>query len=130
MRRVEHHAVELHRALASGFERRDDALGDGDVLLKAEPVHGDHVAVAGTNRKLLVFPLAQLPVQARGKGVTLMRLKYAELADLKTLDAAQGLTWTANGKEGRERELTAWRGIRAGGGRQVPRGFPKTHRFS
>ena len=44
----------------------------------------------------------ELPVQARGKGVTLMRLKDAELADLKTLDAAQGLTWTANGKEGRE----------------------------
>ena len=41
-------------------------------------------------------------MQARGKGVTLMRLKDAELADLKTLDAAQGLTWTANGKEGRD----------------------------
>ena len=89
------------------------------------------LALAGTNRKLLIFPLAELPVQARGKGVTLMRLKDAELADLKTLDAAQGLTWIANGKERRERDLTAWRGLRAGsGGASAPRGFPKNNRFS
>ena len=105
-------------------------LSAGDTLLAAVPVEGDHLALAGTNRKLLIFPLAQLPVQARGKGVTLMRLKDAELADLKTLDAAQGLTWIANGKEGRERDLTAWRGVRAAGGRAAPRGFPKNNRFS
>ncbi len=104
-------------------------LSAGDTLLAAVPVDGDCVALAGTNRKLLIFPLAQLPVQARGKGVTLMRLKDAELADLKTLDATQGLTWITNGKEGRERDLTAWRGVRAAGGRAAPRGFPKNNRF-
>ena len=76
-------------------------LTPGDTLLAAVPVEGDHLAVTGTNRKLLIFPLAELPVQARGKGVTLMRLKDAELADLKTLDLAAGLAWTANGRERR-----------------------------
>ena len=83
--------------------------------------------MAGTNRKLLIFPLADLPVQARGKGVTLMRLKDAELADLKTLDLAQGLTWIANGKEGRERDLTAAGAARAPVGRGWrPTAFPRT----
>ena len=63
-------------------------LTPGDALLAAVPVEGDHLAVTGTNRKLLIFPLADLPVQARGKGVTLMRLKGAELADVRTLDLA------------------------------------------
>ena len=104
-------------------------LSAGDALLAAVPVEGDHLALAGTNRKLLIFPLAELPVQARGKGVTLMRLKGAELADLKTLDLAQGLSWSANGKERRVADLAAWRGPRAGAGRMAPPGFPKNNRF-
>ena len=34
-----------------------------------------HVATIGENRKLLVFPLAQVPEMARGKGVRLQRYK-------------------------------------------------------
>ena len=104
-------------------------LTPGDTLLAAVPVEGDHLAVAGTNRKLLIFPLADLPVQARGKGVTLMRLKDAELADVRTLDLAAGLTWSANGRERRVTDLAGWRGARAGSGRMVPNGFPKNNRF-
>jgi len=104
-------------------------LGPGDGVLAAVPVEGDQVAVAGTNRKLLVFPLAELPVQARGKGVTLIRLKDAELADVKTFELAQGLIWNGNGKERRVADLTPWQGSRAGAGRMAPPGFPKNHRF-
>jgi topoisomerase IV subunit A len=104
-------------------------LAEGDAVLAAVPVEGDHVAVVGTNRKLLVFPVADLPVQARGKGVTLIRLKDAELADLRTLDLARGLAWTASGRERRVADLGVWRGPRAGAGRTVPAGFPKNHRF-
>ena len=42
---------------------------------------GDHVAVVGENRKLLVFPLAELPEMGRGKGVRLQRYKDGGLAD-------------------------------------------------
>jgi topoisomerase-4 subunit A len=104
-------------------------LGPGDGVLAAVPVEGDQVAVAGNNRKLLVFPLAELPVQARGKGVTLMRLKDAALADVKTFELAQGLTWSGNGKERRLADLAPWQGNRAGAGRMAPQGFPKSHRF-
>ena len=104
-------------------------LGEGDALVTAVPASGDLLAVSGTNRKLLIFPLAELPVQARGKGVTLMRLKDADLADVKTLETVQGLTWNAGGKERRVSDLTPWRGARAGSGRMAPPGFPKTHRF-
>jgi topoisomerase-4 subunit A len=105
-------------------------LTPGDGLRAVVPVEGDHLAVTGTNRKLLVFPVADLPVQARGKGVTLMRLKDAELADLRTLDIAAGLAWAANGRERRLADLTGWRGARASSGRMAPNGFPKSNRFT
>ena len=104
-------------------------LGTGDAVLAAVPVSGDQIALAATNRKVLVFPLTELPVQARGKGVTLMKLKDAELADVKTFELAQGLAWTSNGKERRIADPTPWRGSRAGAGRIAPPGFPKAHRF-
>ncbi len=47
-------------------------------------VEGDMVAVVGENRKLLVFPLEQLPEMGRGKGVRLQRYKDGGLSDLKT----------------------------------------------
>ena len=73
---------------------------------------------------------APSPVQVRGKGVTLMRLKDARLADLRTFDLTQGLSWSANGKERRVADLATWRGPRAGSGRMVPNGFPRNNRFS
>ncbi|MFO1073180.1 MAG: DNA topoisomerase IV subunit A [Geminicoccaceae bacterium] len=105
-------------------------LGEGDQLLRIVPATGDLVAVAGTNHKLLVFPLAELPVLARGKGVTLMRLKDAQLADVKAFAEADGLTWAvAGGKERRLGDLAGYRGSRAAAGRLAPTGFPKNHRF-
>ena len=97
------------------------------------PVDGDSVAVVGENRKLLVFPLSQVPDMARGKGVRLQRYKDGGLADAKVFRMADGLTWTDGG--GRlfvrgEAELLEWRGDRAQAGRLVPKGFPKSGRFS
>jgi topoisomerase-4 subunit A len=99
-------------------------------VLAAVPVEGSHLAVSGTNRKLLILPIDELPQQARGKGVTLMRLKDAEIADVRTLDPAEGLSWTGNGKERRVADLTPWLGGRATAGRMAPQGFPKNHKFN
>ncbi|MGB3502194.1 MAG: DNA topoisomerase IV subunit A [Mesorhizobium sp.] len=95
-------------------------------------VSGDHVAVVGENRKLLVFPLEQVPEMARGKGVRLQRYKDGGIADVKTFAMDQGLTWqdSADRTYTRTRaELDEWMGERAAAGRMAPKGFPRTGRF-
>ncbi|MFC0198963.1 DNA topoisomerase IV subunit A [Paracoccus rhizosphaerae] len=110
---------------------------NGDALL-CRPVHGDHVAVVGENRKLLVFPLAELPEMARGKGVRLQRygkggglIKDDCMTDAICLTLAQGLSWQMGGGKTRtEPDLTEWLGKRGSTGRMAPRGFPRDNRFT
>ncbi len=99
-------------------------------LRVARRVAGDHVAVVGENRKMLVFPLAELPEMGRGKGVRLQRYKDGGLRDAVTFELAQGLVW--KDPAGRTRtviELGDWLGVRASAGRMAPRGFPQDNRF-
>ncbi|MEM8570545.1 MAG: DNA topoisomerase IV subunit A [Pseudomonadota bacterium] len=94
------------------------------------PVNGDHVATVGENRKLLVFPTAELPELSRGKGVRLQRYKDGGLKDATTFNLSEGLSW--QDPAGRTRtvsDLAEWLGPRAGAGRMAPRGFPKDNRF-
>jgi topoisomerase-4 subunit A len=96
------------------------------------PMTGDHVAVVGENRKVLVFPRDELPEMGRGKGVRLQRYKDGGLADATTFALAQGLAW--KDPAGRTRtvvgaELAEWIGARASAGRMAPRGFPRENRF-
>lgn len=110
---------------------------NGDALL-CRPVSGDHVAVVGENRKMLVFPLAELPEMVRGKGVRLQRfgkggglVKADELVDAICLTLAQGLSWPMTGGKTRtEPDLTEWLGKRGSAGRMAPRGFPRDNRFA
>jgi topoisomerase-4 subunit A len=96
------------------------------------PAAGDHVAIIGQNRKLLVFPLAQLNEMARGKGTRLQRYKDGGVSDAKVFAIAEGLTWRDSA--GRtftvaRPELKEWIGNRAEAGRLPPKGFPKTNKF-
>jgi topoisomerase-4 subunit A len=100
--------------------------------LVAAEASGDHVAIVGENRKLLVFPIAQLPEMGRGKGVRLQRYKEGGVADAKVFNLADGLTW----KDTSDRtwtvsaaELAEWVANRAEAGRLPPKGFPKTNKF-
>ena len=103
---------------------------NGDALL-CRPVQGDHVAVVGDNRKLLVFPLDELPEMARGKGVRLLKFKDGGLSDAVCLTLAEGLSWPmGGGKTRHEPDLTEWLGKRATAGRMAPRGFPRDNRFA
>src|SRR5450432_548812 len=95
-------------------------------------VTGDTVAVIGNNRKLLLFPIDQVPEMARGRGVRLQKYKDGGLSDIATFDAKDGLTWKDSA--GREfsatiKELADWRGNRADAGRLPPKGFPKSNKF-
>ncbi len=95
------------------------------------PVTGDHVAVVGENRKLLVMPLAELPEMTRGKGVRLQRYKDGGLADAVCFCIADGLCWRdPAGRTRTESDLSEWLGRRASAGRMAPRGFPRDNRFN
>ncbi|MGO7297911.1 DNA topoisomerase IV subunit A [Rhizobium ruizarguesonis] len=97
------------------------------------PVSGDHVAVVGENRKLLVFPLAQVPEMSRGKGVRLQRYKDGGISDVRCFAISDGLIWedsagrTFTKNKG---ELAEWLADRATAGRTVPKGFPRSGKFA
>ena len=95
-------------------------------------VEGELFASIGENRKMVIFPLNQVPEMARGRGVRLQRYKDGGLSDLKTFMAEQGLSWTDTA--GRAftltlNELADWRGNRADAGRLAPKGFPRSNTF-
>ena len=108
-------------------------VGAPDEARLLVPVEGDMVAVIGQNRKMLVFPMNQLPVMTRGKGVRLQRYKDGGISDLKTFKSETGLTWTdSSGRTFTKpvAELTEWIADRATAGRQPPNGFPRNNRFT
>ncbi len=105
-------------------------LKPGERALLCIPVDGDHVAVIGTNRKLLVFPIDQLPELSRGAGVQLQKYRDGTLADAKVFRLADGLTWRLGDKTRTETDLRAWLGDRAQAGKLPPNGFPRSGRFS
>ncbi|MDP4823442.1 MAG: DNA topoisomerase IV subunit A, partial [Aestuariivirgaceae bacterium] len=95
------------------------------------PEGADHLAVVGENRKLLIFKLADLPEMSRGKGVRLQKYKDGGLSDVRAFKLADGMTWTdTSGRLFTLTELAEWLGDRAGAGRIVPKGFPRSNRFS
>ena len=103
----------------------------GTRALVCKPVDGDHVAVVGENRKVLVFALDELPEMARGKGVRLQKYKDGGLSDATTFTLADGLSWLdPAGRTRTETALEEWTGKRAGAGRMAPRGFPRDNRFT
>jgi len=106
-----------------------DAPAKAVVAVEAE---GDYVAIVGENRKLLVFPITQLPEMARGKGVRLQRYKDGAVSDAKAFTLSEGLTWKDS--SGRTWTVSAadlkdWIADRAEAGRLPPKGFPKNNRF-
>ena len=91
----------------------------------------DYVACVGENRKVLIFPLDELPEMGRGKGVRLQKFKDGGLADAKFITLSVGLSWQdPAGRTRTETDLAEWIGKRAGSGRMAPRGFPRDNRFN
>jgi topoisomerase-4 subunit A len=108
-------------------------VGMPDEAKLVVPVAGDHVAVVGENRKMLVFPIEQLPEMSRGKGVRLQRYKDGGISDIKCFAMADGLSWEDSAGRSFTRskdELVEWMGDRAAAGRVVPKGFPRSGKFA
>ncbi len=94
---------------------------------------GNHVAIIGENRKLLVFPISETPEMGKGKGVRLQRYRDGGVSDIKVFDLEAGLTWQDT--SGRtwtvsKDDLQEWIAHRAEAGRLPPKGFPKSNKFS
>jgi len=102
-------------------------------IVYAVPDGADSVAAIGDNRKLLIFPLSELPEMTRGQGVTLQRYRDGGLSDAIAFRLEDGLSWAMGGETGRTRtetDLTMWRVARGAAGRMPPTGFPRNNRFS
>ena len=109
-------------------------LKAGQKLAVVHPIGpgDDYVAVVGENRKLVVYPLAELPEMGRGQGVQLQRYRDGGLSDATTFRLDDGLSWTMGGESGRTRtetEIASWRTARGAAGRAAPTGFPRDNRF-
>ena len=89
----------------------------------------DAVAVIGENRKLLIFPMEELPEMARGRGVILQRYNKGGLLDLTTMRLDEGLKWTTGAGVRTETDFKDWVGKRAQAGLLAPKGFPRSGRF-
>ena len=106
-----------------------DAPARAVVCTEAE---GTHIAIIGENRKLLIFPVSQVPEMARGKGVRLQRYRDGGVSDAKVFKLKEGLTWKDTA--GRtwtvaKEDLRDWVANRAEAGRLPPKGFPKSNKF-
>jgi topoisomerase-4 subunit A len=101
-------------------------------VVRAVPESADAVAVVGENRKMVVFPLSELPELARGQGVMLQRYRDGGLSDALAFRLEDGLSWALGGETGRvrtETDLSSWRAARGAAGRMPPIGFPRSNRF-
>jgi topoisomerase-4 subunit A len=92
--------------------------------------NGDMVAVIGTNRKLLVFAIEEIPELKRGQGVTLQKYRDAHLSDLKIFNSKEGLSWVLGNKTRLEMQIMSWRAKRGSIGKMPPTGFPKDNKFN
>ena len=94
-------------------------------------IKGDSIATIGTNRKLLIFKINELPELNKGKGVRLQKYKNAYLSDITSFNSEIGLVWFD--KSGRKNVLSNfkdWVGKRAQSGKIAPKGFPRNNKFN
>ncbi len=112
-------------------------LGQGEEAATCSyiPEDADTLAVIGSNHKLLIFDIEDMPIMSRGRGVILQRYKKggnAVLRDVKAFVMNDGLSYPYSGGERVEpkKDIKKWLGKRAGAGLKAMRGFPTSNRFT
>ncbi|MDC7674740.1 DNA topoisomerase IV subunit A [Asticcacaulis machinosus] len=99
---------------------------DGTEAFATLPVTGDQIMILGENNKLLIYPVAELPEMARGKGVKLQGYKDGGVRDITTFDSTQPVIWyDGSGKARDFKDFKDYAGRRASVGRIAPRGLRK-----
>ncbi len=105
-------------------------LKNGHSARVCTPVEGDHTAIIGENRKLLIIKQDQIPEMLKGRGVTLQRYKEGSLSDAICFDYSKGLSWHSGSRVFTHTDLELWLGKRGGAGRIAPKGFARNNRFT
>ena len=101
-------------------------IKDNEKASICKKVLGSHMAIIGENKKMLIFPINDLPLMTRGKGVRLQKYKEVDVLFLQTFNPEEGLI--IQDSSGRNRvfnDIDDWIGKRAQAGRLVPKGFPR-----
>ena len=104
-------------------------LAEGDKALLCKPANGTHVAVIGTNRKMVVFSADEIPTMTRGSGVILQRYQEAKLSDAKFFNLEDGLSFPSGNGTRVERNINLWLAKRATVGKFPPVGFQRSNKF-
>ncbi len=104
-------------------------LADMDKALLCKPVNGSHIAVIGTNRKMIVFKTEEIPTMTRGSGVILQRYQEAKLSDVRFFNIEDGLPFPSGNGTRIERNIGLWLAKRATVGKFPPVGFPRSNKF-
>lgn len=107
-------------------EEQDPIKAGQESAASSEP---DMIAVIGNNRKLLVFPLEEVPVLTRGRGVILQKYKDASLSDIAVFNSSVGFSWKYGGGVRTQENWQPWLGKRANVGCLPPNGFPRRNKF-
>ena len=125
-------AVSTEQLIASTKSgKRILSLNEGQKAKALAFCRGNLLAVVGHNRKMLIFPLTELPEQNKGKGVILQRYKDGFLSDINVISDEEGITWSMKGGRQRlEKDINFWKGKRGGAGKLVPNGFPRPPIFN
>jgi topoisomerase-4 subunit A len=105
-----------------------DEKTEAKICLRIAPEH-NHIATIGTNRKMLVFPLEQIPEMSKGKGVILQKFKEGRLGDARTFNLKAGLTYRSGSSQAKVDNIRPWIAERAQAGKLPPNGFPKSGKF-
>ncbi|HWT97740.1 MAG TPA: DNA topoisomerase IV subunit A [Terriglobales bacterium] len=106
-------------------------LGEGGeaALCVTVPDNADMLATIGENRKLLIFPLKDVPEMSRGRGVALQKYKDGGISDARAFKKSEGLSWRHGTGQRFETNIKDWIGERAQAGRLPPNGFPRGNKF-
>ncbi|MDX2222251.1 MAG: DNA topoisomerase IV subunit A [Rhodospirillaceae bacterium] len=121
-------AEQVFAQTKNGKQALNLAEGERAVVCAPMATGADHAAIIGDNRKLLIFPLKDVPEMARGRGVILQRYKDGGCADAKVFALKEGLSWTSGGGVRVETALREWIGERAQAGRLPMKGFSRDKR--
>ena len=116
-------------ASTKGGKQIMQLVGDNKCVVCKLLEVGNMVAVIGTNRKLLVFGIDEMPEMKRGQGVTLQKYRDAQLSDVKIFGSEEGLSWSLGNKTRLETQIMSWQAKRGSVGKMPPTGFPKDNKF-